>query len=124
MLNKLLRSIAFVTIAGLFTAGLASAQTLNKSELKKLISSAASRQDHERIAKHYEAKAAQLEAEAKEHQELAAEYTRNPTGHETKHPMSGQTAAHCELFAKRFADAAKEARQLAADHSAMAKTAK
>ena len=113
-----------LVVAGILGVGIAGGQILPKDELKKLITSASTRADHERIARHYEAKAAELEAESKEHLEEAAEYRRNPTSHEIKHPLSGRTAAHCELFARRFADAAKEARRLAADHMEMAKAAK
>lgn len=124
MFKRNLCRLVMLAFAGLLITGTASAQVIEKSELKKLIASATSPADHERIAKHYEAKAVDLENEAREHQELAAEYRRNPTGHETKHPMSGQTAGHCELFARKFAEAAKDARQLAADHRSMAKAAK
>jgi hypothetical protein len=97
------------------------AQTLSKAELKKLTATANTPQDHERLAKHFDAKAAQLEAEAKDHEELAVEYRKNPEGHDTKHPMSPLTAAHCEYFAKELRQAAQEARKLAADHREMAK---
>lgn len=116
------RSLVLLAIAVAFTTTFASGQTLNKADLKKLIATASTPADHERIAKHYDAKAAQLDEDAKDHEELAAEYTRNPTGHEIKHPMSGQTAAHCKFFAQKFREAAKEARQLAADHRQMAKS--
>ena len=116
--------LVVLALTAMFTPLLATAQSLSKEELKKLIAGTISPADHERIAKHYEAKATQLEADAKEHEELAAEYRKNPTGHEQKHPMSGQTAAHCKLFADKFRDAAKQARQLAADHRQMMRTAK
>ena len=117
------QTLLWLAMTTLLTVPLATAQTLSKAELKKLIATASTPQDHERIAKHFDAKAAQLEAEAKEHEELAAEYTRNPTVHEQKHPMGGQTAGHCKLFAEKCREAAKEARQLAADHRQMAKAA-
>jgi len=94
---------------------------LDKQELKTLIASAKTPQDHERIAKHFDVVADQLEAEATEHKELAAEYKANPTIQETKHPMSGQTAGHCEFFAAELHKAAQHARELAADHREMAK---
>ena len=118
------RTLVVLAFTALLTASPGMSQTLSKAELKKLLSTATTSQDHERIAKHYEAKAARLEADAKEHEELAAEYTKSPTGHEQKHLMSGQTAAHCKLFGEKFRDAAKQARQLAADHRQMAKPAK
>ncbi|MEO7651532.1 MAG: hypothetical protein ABIZ80_13785 [Bryobacteraceae bacterium] len=122
--SSITRNLVFLATAALLTAPFATAQTLGKAELKKLTATASTPQNHERIAKHFDAKAVQLEAEAKDHEELAALYTANPTGHEQKHPMSGPTAAHCKLFAAKFREAAKDARQLAADHREMAKPTK
>jgi hypothetical protein len=122
--SSIVRNLALFVMAAAFTTGLASGQVLGKAELKKLVASASTPQDHERIAKHFDAKAALLEADAKDHEELAAEYRANPTGHEQKHPMTGQTAAHCEYFAKEMRQAAVEARQVAKDHREMAKPAK
>ncbi|HYL15832.1 MAG TPA: hypothetical protein VEV41_22540 [Terriglobales bacterium] len=97
---------------------------LKKDELKNLISNAKTAQDHQRIADHYAAKAEQFEAEATEHAEEAAKYKANPNMHEMKHPGSPQTASHCESMARSLRDAAKQARQLAEDHQAMAKSVK
>lgn len=115
------RKIAFVLLAACLT-GAASAQILSKAELKKAIATASTPADHERIARHFDAKAAQYEADAKDHEELAAEYKAEPTGSQ-KHPMSPLTAEHCLYFAKELRRAAEEARQLARDHRAMAKPA-
>ena len=52
---------------------------LSKQEVKTLIGSASTVQDHQRLANHFDAKADELEAESKEHQELAAKYRANPT---------------------------------------------
>ncbi len=96
---------------------------LTKDELKHLVATAETPQDHQRLAAHFTAKADQLEAEAQEHTELAATYKAHPTIHEQKHPMSGQTASHCDYFAKSLLKAAQDARKLAADHEEMAKEA-
>ena len=95
---------------------------LSKQELKDLVANAKSAQDHERLAQHFEAKAVELEAESIEHQQLAAKYKANPTMHESKHPMSGETAGHCQYFADDLKKAAGRARQIAADHREMAKS--
>jgi hypothetical protein len=117
-------NLALLASAILLTTPFATAQTLGKAELKKLIATASTPQDHERIAKHYDAKAIELEAEAKEHDELAAAYKANPNMHEMKHPTSPQTASHCESMARSTRAAAKEARALAEDHREMAKPTK
>jgi hypothetical protein len=117
------RNLVLLATAAMVMTPFAAAQTLGKAELKKLIATASTPQDHERIAKHFDAKAAQYETDAKDHEELAAEYEAKPTGHEQKHPMSGLTAEHCRYFAKEARRAAEEARKVAADHRAMAKPA-
>ena len=126
-MNLVRKATLWLSVLGILASGvLLSADEhglLSKSELKALIGSAKTAQDHERVAQHFDAKAEQLEAEAKEHEELAAQYKANPSGHETKHPMSGQTAGHCQMFADDFQKAAQRARQMAADHRAMAKPA-
>lgn len=94
---------------------------LSKQELKSLVASAKSAQDHERLARHFDAKASELEAESKEHRELAAQYKANPTMHESKHPMSAETAGHCQYFADDLHKASERARQMANDHRQMAK---
>jgi hypothetical protein len=97
---------------------------LTKQDLKSLIANGKTAQDHERIAQHFDAKAEQLEAESKEHAALAAEYKARPTAHEAKHPMSPQTAGHCQYFAESLHKASLQARQMATDHRAMAKAVK
>jgi hypothetical protein len=118
------RNLILLATAAVLTTPFANAQVLGKAELKKLVATASTPQDHERIAKHFDAKAAQYEADAKDHEELAAEYATSPNGHEQKHPMSGLTAEHCRYFAKEARRAAEEARKVAADHRAMAKPTK
>ncbi|MEO7028609.1 MAG: hypothetical protein ABI147_04320 [Acidobacteriaceae bacterium] len=98
----------------------AEADHLSQQELKTLIAGAKTAQNHERLAKHFEAEADKLDAEANEHQELATQYKANPSGQEQKHPMAGKTAGHCQYFADDLHKAAKEDRALAADHRAMA----
>ncbi len=93
---------------------------LSKKEVKTLVATAKTPEDHRRLAAHFEAKAERFEAEAAEHEQLAKEYRRNPLPTASKMPMSPRSAEHCEFFAKSARDAAKAARELAADHRAMA----
>ena len=85
---------------------------LNKKELKTLITNAKTAQDHLRLARHFGAKADQLEADAKDHFELSDSYNRRDRGFN-----------HCAALAKELHKAAEEARQLSADHSETAKRA-
>ena len=96
---------------------------ISKQDVKALVASAKTADEHERLAKHFDAAAIQLDAEANEHQDLVAGYKANPSGQASKHPMSGKTAGHCQYFADDLHKAATQARELAADHREMAKLA-
>ncbi len=109
---------------GLYRVRAAEAPQISRDQLKELISTARTPDDHEKIARYYRAEADRLEAEATEHEELAAIYRRKKDAIAEKHPMSGRTAAHCDYFAKSMREAAKADRQLAADHESMAKQAR
>lgn len=97
---------------------------LTKKEVKALVATAKTPEDHMKLARHFRQQADALEAEAKEHDELAQEYRKNPSPMAMKMPMSGRSAEHCEYFAKSAREAAKAARELAASHEQMAKEAK
>jgi len=97
---------------------------LKKSDLNTLVANAKTAQDHQRLADHFTAKAEQLEADAQEHDELAGKYKANPGIHEMKHPGSQQTASHCTMMARNLREAAKQSKELAAEHQAMAKQVK
>src|SRR4051795_139321 len=85
---------------------------LSTKELKALLAKASTPQDHVRLARHYEAKAKQYEAESVEHAEMAKMYRAQPTASETKRPGAADTAAHCDSVADSLGTAAKEARAL------------
>jgi 3-hydroxy-3-methylglutaryl CoA synthase len=121
MKKNIYRAMQLVVV-GLVAFGIgAQAQVLKPAELKQLTANAKTAADHQKLAAHYNAKALEYEATAKEHEELAKEYELHPTGHDQKHPMMGQTAAHCRYFAEANRKAAAEARELAKAHEAMAK---
>jgi hypothetical protein len=120
-LNATSRTAILCLATFLIGGGIALSQTLSSAQVKKLTVSAKTSADHMKLARHYEAVAAKHDADAKEHELLAEEYTRNPNGHEQKHPMSGQTAAHCKFYAEHSRKAAEGARQMAAAHTDMAK---
>jgi len=94
---------------------------LARKELKTAIANAANPQDHQRIAAYYKKEADHMLAEAKEHEELAAVYTKAGNMHASKHPMSGQTAEHCKYFADATRKAAQELLAMAKLHDDMAK---
>jgi hypothetical protein len=99
-------------------------KTLSKKEVRALVANAKTPEDHLKLAQHFEAEAARMDAEAAEHEVLAKEYRRNPAPFAGKMPMSPRSAEHCDYFAKSAHDAARAARELAAEHREMAEEAK
>ncbi len=60
--------------------------SLNKKEVKALIASARTKEDHLKLADYYKAETERLQAEAKDHDEMAEMYRKNPTPMAVKHP--------------------------------------
>ena len=120
--TALLAGVLAMVGAALSAPAGAQVTLLSKSELKNLIANAKTAADHERIAAHFDARAAQLEADAKDHDELAQDYKGHPPV--SRRVEKSQSYEHCLELAKDFAKAAQDARRLAADHRAMAKEAK
>jgi len=126
MNTRTLRTAVMAVAVGMLTAMVsvpagAADKPLTKSEVKNLIAHAETKADHERIAKYFDAEAVKYEAEAKDHGDLAQVY-RKAGAPSAKQPTN--TFNHCDSFAKSLEQAAENARQLAADHRAMATDAK
>ncbi len=98
-------------------------KTLSKSELRHLIAKAETSAEHEQIARYFDAEAAKLDAEAKEHRDLATLYKESSSSQPTKFPGSMQTYNHCDDLTKSLSKAAEDARAMAAAHRQMAKEA-
>ena len=99
-----------------------SSQRLEKKELHALLMNAKTPQDHQRLAAHYRAKAERLNSEAKEHEEMAEMYRKNPGGPAAKHPYAAGVQ-HCRDIAKRYRESAAKTQALATLHEDMAKRA-
>jgi hypothetical protein len=95
---------------------------LKSKEVRALVASAKTPADHMKLARHYTAMAVKHDAEAQEHEVLAAEYTKNAQLGASKHPMAPNTAEHCKFYAEHCRNAAKEMRAMAAAHEEMAKS--
>jgi hypothetical protein len=94
---------------------------LTKQEVKELIKTAKTPEDHTKLARYYWYEADKLKSEAKDHEEMGAEYAQNPSSHPIpKWPKFGQ---HCKDLSGYYAKAAKEAEKMATMHEAMAKAA-
>jgi len=99
-------------------------QVITKKEFKTLLKTAKEPVEHKKIAAYYRQEAARLTASAKEHEELAEVYAKNPPfpALEAKHGTAfGLGASHCKRWAELSAEQAKEADALATMHEEMAK---
>jgi hypothetical protein len=128
MRTRFFHVIAICAFAVLTSAGVARGQStadkspdlLTSKQVRELVATAAAPADHLRLSRHLAALAAKYEADAADHRALAALYRKAPTASETKRPMAPDTAAHCDRFATLAANAATEAKSLAAAHERMA----
>jgi hypothetical protein len=94
---------------------------LSKKELKALLASASTSADHEKLARHFQAKAATLDEDAAEHEELAVVYRTPPPSSKGVPPVRWEQ--HCKSVATSLRKAAAEARKLADGHKKMAQEA-
>jgi hypothetical protein len=95
---------------------------LSKKELKTLIAGAKTKVDHERLAAYYRSETERLLAEAKQHEEMADAYHRNPPMLASKQPMAfGE--GHCRNLAERLKEAGNKTKALAAMHEQLAQQA-
>jgi hypothetical protein len=92
---------------------------LSKKEVKALLASASTPADHEKLARHFEAKAAAFREDAVEHEELAASYRTPPPS--TKGVPPVQWGQHCKSLATSLGNASTEARKLSDLHKQLAK---
>ena len=120
--SQIARSIAAgVLVLGLVgsAAGQPSTESrLSKKELKALLATASTPADHEKLARHFEAKAADLQQDAVEHEELATSWTAPPSNKGVPPVQWGQ---HCKSLASSLSKASTEARKLADVHKQLAK---
>ncbi len=94
---------------------------MTKQEVKSLIASAKTREDHQKLASYYSSEADRFAAEAKEHEAMAEAYHRNPPMLASKHPMAiGED--HCRYVAERLREASAKMQDLAAKHEEAAKS--
>ena len=120
--------LALVLASSLFSTYAAASenQVITKKEFKTLLKTAKEPVEHRKIAAYYRQEAVRLTASAREHEELAEVYAKNPRfpAMEAKHGTAfAQGAPHCKRWAELSAEQAKEAEALAAMHEEMAKAA-
>jgi hypothetical protein len=97
-----------------------------KKKVKAMVASAKTPEDHMRLATYFNQEADRLEADARDHEELAKTYRLYPStaggGKAGGNPQS-RTAEHCDAAVKSLREAAKSLRELAAEHEQMANDA-
>ncbi|HLH36368.1 MAG TPA: hypothetical protein VKX41_16980 [Alloacidobacterium sp.] len=96
-------------------------EKLSKQQLLSPIASAKTPAEHRRVAEYYHATAQDYLAQAKEHQEMAKAYKKNPMTSSSK--FATGTVNHCEYFAQSFKYMATKMQELADMHEQMAKDA-
>lgn len=96
-------------------------EKLSKNELRSLIATATTPEQHMRLAQYYEAKAQRYLAQAHEHQEMAEQFKKNPITNNSKHVFG--TVNHCEYYGQLFKQDAVEMQELAHAQEQMAKVA-
>jgi hypothetical protein len=109
-------------VASFFAAGSQNVEppsnpSLTTEELKELIATAKSPEDHRKIAAYYEDEAKKLDAMKAGHTEMGAEYDKNPQ----RYPSKLALGQHCRNLASYYGLAKQKALELAAMHKEMAK---
>ena len=95
---------------------------LTNDQVKALIRTAKTPDDHLKLASYYRYEAAKLQAEVKDHEEMAADYEKNPMGHPI--PKGITLGEHCRNLVKYYREAVKTDTEMAALHEEMAKSVK
>src|SRR5690349_10727365 len=118
---KRVLNVIFVMLAA-FVVSINAAEpkvSLTKKQVKALIASAKTPEDHLTLSRYYEQEAESLSADAKDHNERAAAYRKNPMNGGSKFVTN--TVGHCEYFAEADTEPADKMKEMAAEHRAMAK---
>jgi lysine/ornithine N-monooxygenase len=116
------RRIATLSAALALGLGLATPALAAEADIVQRLKTAKTAADHEAIAKHYEAQAADAKKNAELHREMAATYTAGGTS-----IGKGTTAnfpQHCQNLVKTFEEEATHYTQMAQAHRELAKAAK
>jgi hypothetical protein len=125
-MNSNLKKFAFVPVLSLALAGsFASAQEkleckglkLTERQVKALIASAKTAEDHNKLACYYRAEARAEEKQAKTHEEMRKLYESYPR-------FKADMMEHCKKLVDEARNAAEAGHQLAAEHEKMAAEAK
>lgn len=99
-------------------------EKLNKQQLKTLIATAKTPEEHLRIARFYDQQAQDYLDQAKEHEGMLTAYKANLSQTTSKSRVTVMSQiGHCEYFVKTFREMAAKSSELAREHEQMAKDA-
>ena len=93
---------------------------LSHKQVKQLIATASTSQDHLVLAEYFRWEAGKMKGEEQYHLEMAAIYRLHPLPYEGKLPHGMQMQNHCRYFADKARDAAKADEELASVHEHIA----
>jgi plasmid maintenance system antidote protein VapI len=119
ILNVMLLSSVAMGLSTLSAA--ASKLSLTNSEVKALTKTATTPEDHLKLARYYDQKSESLLIESRKHEEMAADYRKNPIFASNK--FFNRTLGHCEYLAKSDRESGEQMRLVALAHRADAQGA-
>lgn len=93
---------------------------LSPSEVKTLIKSASTPEDHLKLAEYFKQEAEEEAAAVKLHDEMAELYEPSPVPSKFKPPSVAEMKGHCREFAREAAKASEIASKMAAEHEKLA----
>jgi hypothetical protein len=102
------------------TASPVAVSRLSHKQVKHLIATASTSQDHLVLAEYFRWKAEKMKKEEQYHLEMAAIYRLHPLPYDGKLPYGMQMQNHCRHFADKARDAAKADGELASVHEHIA----
>jgi hypothetical protein len=114
---KLKSALLLLCVALLSFYAVGQQQRLTKKEVKSLIATATTSEDHLRIASYYRGVAQRYLARQKEHEAEEKEYRSNPRAYPSKLGL----AEHCRQWAYLDGQSAQKALALAESHEKMAR---
>jgi hypothetical protein len=123
--RHVLLSVISLALLASTVAVAATAQTipsLSKKEVKTLLATAKTPADQERLAVYYRDKARDLRAKAQQFAARAESMQGLPAVYESKQGIACQCAFHYRYFSQLYAQEAKDADRLAAQHDQLAKS--
>jgi hypothetical protein len=120
-----MKNFRYLALVAAFVTALAAAplwavpQRLEADELAALQAKEATPEDHLRLAAHFVAEAEDFEQDAARHEAMGKRYSR-PNLPPKIVSLNRSMVRHCRNLSRSLREAAKEARQLAENHKAMA----